>query len=125
MLTRWSPFQELDIFERRIGADPVEISPSLHAMEIDAATESQRYVAGVKALWFGIEDLTAVYVDLWKQIDTNDTVLLLPAATRYETPGGVTETSTERRVTSMVGQPWRSNSRRAAITSSRTASRSM
>jgi molybdopterin-dependent oxidoreductase alpha subunit len=27
-----------------------------------------------------------------------DTVLLLPAATRYETPGGVTETSTERRV---------------------------
>jgi molybdopterin-dependent oxidoreductase alpha subunit len=27
-----------------------------------------------------------------------DTVVLLPAATRYETPGGVTETSTERRV---------------------------
>ena len=31
-------------------------------------------------------------------IDPADTVLLLPAATRYETPGGVTETSTERRV---------------------------
>lgn len=31
-------------------------------------------------------------------IDPSDTVLLLPAATRYETPGGVTETSTERRV---------------------------
>ena len=31
-------------------------------------------------------------------IDPRDTVLLLPAATRYETPGGVTETSTERRV---------------------------
>jgi len=28
----------------------------------------------------------------------SDTVLLLPAATRYETPGGVTETSTERRI---------------------------
>lgn len=27
-----------------------------------------------------------------------ETVVLLPAATRYETPGGVTETSTERRV---------------------------
>jgi anaerobic selenocysteine-containing dehydrogenase len=27
-----------------------------------------------------------------------ETVLLLPAATRYETPGGVTETSTERRI---------------------------
>ena len=38
-----------DIFERAIGADPVEIAPSLHAMEIDATTESQRYVAGVKA----------------------------------------------------------------------------
>jgi len=31
-------------------------------------------------------------------IDTSDTVVLLPAATRYETPGGVTETSTERRI---------------------------
>lgn len=30
--------------------------------------------------------------------DPGDTVILLPAATRYETPGGVTETSTERRV---------------------------
>ncbi len=31
-------------------------------------------------------------------LDPADTVVLLPAATRYETPGGVTETSTERRV---------------------------
>ena len=31
-------------------------------------------------------------------VEPSDTVLLLPAATRYETPGGVTETSTERRV---------------------------
>lgn len=31
-------------------------------------------------------------------VDGAETVLLLPAATRYETPGGVTETSTERRV---------------------------
>ena len=31
-------------------------------------------------------------------VEGSDTVLLLPAATRYETPGGVTETSTERRV---------------------------
>jgi predicted molibdopterin-dependent oxidoreductase YjgC len=30
--------------------------------------------------------------------DPADTVVLLPAATRYETPGGVTETSTERRI---------------------------
>lgn len=30
--------------------------------------------------------------------DTSDTVILLPAVTRYEIPGGVTETSTERRV---------------------------
>ena len=38
-----------DIFERRIGPEPQPIAPSLHAMEIDAATESQRYVADVKA----------------------------------------------------------------------------
>lgn len=31
-------------------------------------------------------------------LDPAETVILLPAATRYETPGGVTETSTERRV---------------------------
>jgi molybdopterin-dependent oxidoreductase alpha subunit len=31
-------------------------------------------------------------------LDPADVVVLLPAATRYETPGGVTETSTERRV---------------------------
>jgi len=30
--------------------------------------------------------------------EPSETVLLLPAATRYETPGGVTETSTERRI---------------------------
>jgi predicted molibdopterin-dependent oxidoreductase YjgC len=31
-------------------------------------------------------------------VEPADTVLLFPAATRYETPGGVTETSTERRI---------------------------
>ena len=31
-------------------------------------------------------------------LDSEDTVVLLPAATRYEVPGGVTETSTERRI---------------------------
>lgn len=38
-----------DIFEHPIGADPVEILPGLHALEIDAATESSRYVVAVKA----------------------------------------------------------------------------
>ena len=31
-------------------------------------------------------------------VEPADTVLLLPATTRYETPGGVTETTTERRI---------------------------
>src|SRR5437667_437265 len=31
-------------------------------------------------------------------LDAGEAVMILPAATRYETPGGVTETSTERRV---------------------------
>ena len=38
-----------DIFERAIGSEPQQIAPSLHAMEIDAAGESQRYVSEVKA----------------------------------------------------------------------------
>jgi arsenite-transporting ATPase len=37
-----------DIFERGIGPEPAELLPCLHAMEIDAAGESRRYVAGVK-----------------------------------------------------------------------------
>ena len=31
-------------------------------------------------------------------VDPANAVVLLPAATRYETPGGVTQTSTERRI---------------------------
>jgi arsenite-transporting ATPase len=38
-----------DIFERKIGPEPAELLASLHAMEIDAAIEAQRYVADVKA----------------------------------------------------------------------------
>lgn len=38
-----------DIFERRIGPEPIEIAPALHALEIDAASEAARYVEGVKA----------------------------------------------------------------------------
>lgn len=37
-----------DIFEQPIGPEPQPIVPSLHAMEIDAAGESRRYVAEVK-----------------------------------------------------------------------------
>src|SRR5262245_44466516 len=37
-----------DIFERPIGPEPSAIGPSLHAMEIDAAAESRRYVSEVK-----------------------------------------------------------------------------
>src|SRR5687767_12233622 len=37
-----------DIFERKIGPEPIELAPSLYAMEIDGATESQHYVATVK-----------------------------------------------------------------------------
>lgn len=37
-----------DIFERPIGPEPTEVRHSLYAMEIDAATESRRYVETVK-----------------------------------------------------------------------------
>lgn len=37
-----------DIFQRRIGSEPTELQPGLHAMEIDASTETQQYVANVK-----------------------------------------------------------------------------
>ena len=37
-----------DIFERPIGAEPVQLQTNLWALEIDAATESARYVAEVK-----------------------------------------------------------------------------
>lgn len=37
-----------DIFERTIGPEPVELMPSLHVMEIDAASESKQYIESVK-----------------------------------------------------------------------------
>src|SRR5919106_2941051 len=37
-----------DIFERKIGGAPTQLMPSLHAMEIDAPSESKRYVEEVK-----------------------------------------------------------------------------
>ena len=43
-----------DIFERPIGPEPVPLAPSLHAMEIDAATEAARYVATVKTQIAGV-----------------------------------------------------------------------
>jgi arsenite-transporting ATPase len=49
-----------DIFEREIGSEPQPISPSLYAMEIDAASESRHYVTEVKkhiAQLFGHEIL--------------------------------------------------------------------
>ena len=38
-----------DIFERPIGPEPVPLTSSLFGMEIDAASESRRYVVAVKA----------------------------------------------------------------------------
>jgi arsenite-transporting ATPase len=37
-----------DIFERPIGPEPIQLLPNLHALEIDGAFESQRYVTKVK-----------------------------------------------------------------------------
>lgn len=57
-----------DIFERAIGPEPVELLPNLWGLEIDAATESARYVAEVKdrvRALFGHSILHEAY----KQID--------------------------------------------------------
>ena len=57
-----------DIFERPIGADPTELLPNLWGLEIDAATESARYVLEVKdrvRALFGHSILKEAY----KQID--------------------------------------------------------
>lgn len=57
-----------DIFERPIGAEPTELLPNLWGLEIDAATESARYVADVKERvrqLFGHSILKEAY----KQID--------------------------------------------------------
>lgn len=57
-----------DIFERQIGSDPTLLLPSLHAMEIDAATESQRYVATVKSQIASLFD-PAILKEANRQID--------------------------------------------------------
>jgi arsenite-transporting ATPase len=57
-----------DIFERPIGPEPAELLPNLWGMEIDAATESARYVAEVKDR---IRDLFGARIlkEAHKQID--------------------------------------------------------
>ena len=57
-----------DIFERPIGADPTELLPNLWGLEIDAATESARYVREVKDR---VRDLFghAILKEAYKQID--------------------------------------------------------
>ncbi len=57
-----------DIFERPIGADPTELLPNLWGLEIDAATESARYVREVKDR---VRDLFghSILKEAYKQID--------------------------------------------------------
>lgn len=57
-----------DIFERQIGSEPTLLLPSLHAMEIDAATESERYVATVKSRIASLFD-PAILKEANRQID--------------------------------------------------------
>jgi arsenite-transporting ATPase len=57
-----------DIFERPIGAEPVELQRNLWGLEIDAATESARYVVEVKdrvRALFG----PSILKEAFKQID--------------------------------------------------------
>jgi arsenite-transporting ATPase len=57
-----------DIFERPIGAEPTELLPNLWGLEIDAATESARYVREVKDR---VRDLFghSILNEAYKQID--------------------------------------------------------
>jgi arsenite-transporting ATPase len=84
-----------DIFERRIGADPTEIAPSLHAMEIDATTESQRYVAGVKT---HIADLFghAILKEANRQIDLAATMPGAEEVALFDRMGGLIRGEDER-----------------------------
>ena len=68
-----------------VGGNFLEVMPDPH--EVRAALGS-----------VGLRVHMDLVVSSQMLVDPADTVLLLPAATRYETPGGVTETSTERRV---------------------------
>lgn len=57
-----------DIFERKIGPEPVPLLPNLWGLEIDGALESERYVANVKEQ---IKDLFGHHIlkEAHKQID--------------------------------------------------------
>ena len=62
-----------DIFERKIGAEPTELQGNLWALEIDAATESARYVRDVKDR---VRDLFghSILKEAYKQIDLASTM---------------------------------------------------
>ena len=102
-------FSELWGFEvpTRKGMTAVEMIDAAHAGNLDVLVSSGgNYLEVLPDPAHVAESLERVpmrvHMDIVLSsqmlIDPADTVVLLPAATRYEMPGGVTETTTERRV---------------------------
>lgn len=77
-----------DIFERPVGPEPVEIEPGLHAMEIDASTESMRYIEGVKAQIAEVFG-TRILKEASRQIDLAATMPGAEEAALFERMGGL------------------------------------
>jgi arsenite/tail-anchored protein-transporting ATPase len=77
-----------DIFECRIGDAPMQLADSLYAMEIDGASESQRYVADVKthiAQLFG----HAILKEASRQIDLAATMPGAEEVALFDRMGGL------------------------------------
>lgn len=84
-----------DIFEHPIGAEPEQIAPSLYAMEIDAASESHRYVSEVKvhiAQLFG----HAILREANRQIDLAATMPGAEEVALFDRMGGLIRGEDER-----------------------------
>jgi len=84
-----------DIFERKIGPQPIELLPSLHAMEIDAATEAKQYVETVRthiASLFG----HAILKEANRQIDLAATMPGAEEVALFDRMGGLIRGDDER-----------------------------
>ena len=84
-----------DIFERPIGSEPTPLTASLHAMEIDAATESRRYVASVKSHIAGVFG-HAILKEANRQIDLAATMPGVEEVALFDRMGSLIRGDDER-----------------------------
>lgn len=80
-----------DVFDHRLGPDPIELAPGLHALEIDARTELERHWGSIRSF------LVSLFVHQGVEAVVAEELALLPGADELMTLLAVEELSASER----------------------------